>query len=86
MYNQIPYPETKVGYERLVNRSFALKRSVMVTEGMKGLNWFYWMQTLASSQTLASAMVRNTVELEWLEHLWDYENLFETAIVRANKG
>ena len=26
----------------------------------------------------------NTVELQWLEHLWDYENKFETGIVRAN--
>ena len=25
----------------------------------------------------------NTVELQWLEHLWDYENLFETGVVRA---
>ena len=27
-----------------------------------------------------------TVELQWLEHLWDYENLFETGVVRANEG
>ena len=25
----------------------------------------------------------DTVELQWLEHLWDYENLFETGVVRA---
>ena len=24
-----------------------------------------------------------TVELQWLEHLWDYENVFETRVVRA---
>ena len=23
-----------------------------------------------------------TVELQWLEHLWDYENVFETGVVR----
>ena len=23
------------------------------------------------------------VELQWLEHPWDYENLFETGVVRA---
>ena len=28
----------------------------------------------------------NTVELQWLEHPWDYENLFETGVVRANEG
>ena len=27
-----------------------------------------------------------TVELLWLEHLWDYENLFETRVVRAIEG
>ena len=28
----------------------------------------------------------NTVKLQWLEHLWDYENYFETGVVRANEG
>ena len=28
----------------------------------------------------------STVELQWLEHLWDYENLFETGVVRATEG
>ena len=28
----------------------------------------------------------NTVELRWLEPLWDHENLFETAVVRAMEG
>ena len=27
----------------------------------------------------------NTVELQWLEHPRDYENMFETGIVRANE-
>ena len=27
-----------------------------------------------------------TVELQWLEHLWDYANLFETGVVRAIEG
>ena len=26
-----------------------------------------------------------TVELQWLEHLWDYENMFETGVVRASE-
>ena len=26
-----------------------------------------------------------TVELQWLANLWDYENLFETVVVRANE-
>ena len=28
----------------------------------------------------------NTVEFQWLENLWDYENMFETGIVRAIEG
>ena len=28
----------------------------------------------------------HTVELQWLEHLRDYENLFETGVVRATEG
>ena len=27
-----------------------------------------------------------TVELQWLEHLWDYEIVFKTGVVRAIKG
>ena len=27
----------------------------------------------------------NTAELQWLEHIWDHENLFETGVVRANE-
>ena len=26
-----------------------------------------------------------TAELQWLEELWNYENLFETGVVRANE-
>ena len=29
---------------------------------------------------------QSTVELRWLEPLWDHENLFETAVVRASEG
>ena len=28
----------------------------------------------------------DTVELQWLEHLWDYENMFEIGVVRAIEG
>ena len=27
----------------------------------------------------------NTVELQWLEHLWNHENMFETGVVRASE-
>ena len=26
-----------------------------------------------------------TVELQWLEHLWNHENMFETGVVRASE-
>ena len=29
-------------------------------------------------------MIPYTVELQWLEHFWDCENMFETGIDRAN--
>ena len=35
--------------------------------------------------TPGSILIRNTVELQWLEHLWDHENMFETGVVRANE-
>ena len=30
---------------------------------------------------LLSIIERYTVELQWLEHLWDYEKLYETGVV-----
>ena len=32
-----------------------------------------------------TAEILYTVELQWLEHLWDHENMFETRVVRANE-
>ena len=26
-----------------------------------------------------------TIELQWLEHLWNHENMFETEVVPANE-
>ena len=34
---------------------------------------------------LCAAEGRYTVELQWLEHLWDQENMFETGVVQANE-
>ena len=33
-----------------------------------------------------SDVVAHTVELRWLEPLWDHVILFETAVVRASEG
>ena len=28
---------------------------------------------------------RNTVELQWLKHLWNHENTFQTGVLQANE-
>ena len=30
-------------------------------------------------------MHKITVELQWLEHFWNHENVFEAGVVRANE-
>ena len=34
---------------------------------------------------LATDILENTVELQWLEHIQDYENMFQRGVVRANE-
>ena len=34
---------------------------------------------------VTSKCIQYTVELQWLEHLWDHENMFEAGVVRANE-
>ena len=47
--------------------------------------------SVVSDQTVSLLFIhivefsQNTVELQWLEHLWDYENKFETGLVQANE-
>ena len=41
-----------------------------------------FMNVILSTQ----AKLANTIELQWLEHLWDHANKFETGVVRANEG
>ena len=36
--------------------------------------------------TFPSTVSIDTVNLQWLEHLWDHENEFETGVVRAKEG
>ena len=40
---------------------------------------------LTSSQHIVIQR-QDTVELYWLEHLWDHENVFETGVVHAIEG
>ena len=34
---------------------------------------------------ISSSRPGNTVELHWLEYLWNHENMFETGVDRANE-
>ena len=35
--------------------------------------------------TLRLVPIQYTVELQWLKHLWDHENMFELGLVRADE-
>ena len=49
------------------------------------LGMVYIMLTLKGKKTQQQNWhLQNTVELQWLEHLWNRENMFETGVVRAN--
>ena len=39
---------------------------------------------LNSRKERKSNYITTTVKLQWLEHLWDHENLFEIEVVRVN--
>ena len=59
--------------------------------GADGVVWTFFLSSIISLFFLPLSGRRpdidlNTVELQWLEHLWDFENLFETGVVRAIEG
>ena len=39
-----------------------------------------------TARVFETVTTTDTVELQWLEHLWDHENYFETGVVRTNEG
>ena len=43
----------------------------------------YKIDTLLYSDSCGNS--RDTVEHQWLEHLWNHENMFGTGVVRANE-
>ena len=57
---------------------------------MRKFKKYYW-QCTNSKDRFASAFVQSdqsflfTVELQWPEHLWNHENMFETGEVQANE-
>ena len=34
---------------------------------------------------IGSSYILIIVELQWLEHLWNHENMFETGAIRVNE-
>ena len=40
---------------------------------------------MSVNRTAVGGLLHCTVELQWLEHIWNYENMFETRVVRADK-
>ena len=63
------------GTEFLLSARFMLKVCSLVNRHARIINPLRWMNPCATA-----------VELQWLEHLWDHENYFETGVVRANEG
>ena len=43
-------------------------------------------QLIISDRGRGYSYMDRVVELQWLEQLWDYENLFETGVVQATDG
>ena len=43
------------------------------------------MQNKSNKGYMSHCMFLVTVELKWLEHHWNLENMFETGVVRANE-
>ena len=40
---------------------------------------------LKAKPSTSTAKILTTVELQWLAHFWDHENMFETGVVRATE-
>ena len=56
---------------------------------MGDLSLVLWKNIQEYPVTIRSQLIcfckRNTVELQWLKHLGDHENMFETGVVPANE-
>ena len=52
---------------------------------MKSHIWQVYRRDLVGIHQYAKSY-QNTVEPQWLEHLWHHGNSFETSVVRATEG
>ena len=48
--------------------------------------WSRYSVTSSDMHILSQSAKHYTVELQWLEHLWDHGNLFETWLVQSTEG
>ena len=71
---------TFVLFERVVGRAWRWHR-VAFSAGAS-LGWSGGAMVLGK---LPVPVFLTTVELQWLEHLWDHENELETGVVRASE-
>ena len=44
-----------------------------------------WIVSAQFWRVVSAHFILYTVKLQWLEHLWDHENTFETGVVRVNE-
>ena len=44
-----------------------------------------WIVSVQFWRVVSALFILDTVEHQWLEHLWDHENMFETGVVRVNE-
>ena len=68
---------------------FLNKRKIKYTTpkgSLKVLMPFHGLWSMGHSETKVTKLKLYTVELQWLEHLWDHGNLFEIGVVRATEG
>ena len=68
-------------YEEIYKNNIAYKSQIKYLKYILGVNKH------ASNLVVLLELVVSpcTVELQWLEHLWNPENMFETGVVRANE-
>ena len=62
---------------------------VVVRSASQSTEFFYSHETFSSDAAPNYKHVKyetHTVELQWLEHLWDHRKLLETWVVRATEG
>ena len=74
------------------NRCLNVKCTREVKENKSEYNFLYYLEpcyAIYEKINLRQYVIfikRDTVELQWLEHFWDYENLFEAGVVLAIEG